>query len=86
MIGYIWLAYVVGVVCAYLICNRNNKKLKKANAQLANESDFYYLTGQMAFKVLTSEQQYELENSEAYQHAMKAFQENKREINDKGTY
>lgn len=86
MIGYIWLAYIVGVICAYLICMRNNKKLKKANAQLANESDFYFLTGQMMFKMLTDDQRAEHESSDAYKHAIEAFQKNKRDINNKGTY
>lgn len=86
MIGYIWLAYVVGVVCAYIICNRNNKKLKKANAHLANESDFYFITGQMMFKKLTPDQQAEHESSPEYQRAIEAFQSNKRDIDNKGTY
>ena len=86
MIAYIWIAYICGSVTTYIIMGGMIKLLRKYNAHIRNESDYYFLLMKLAFKMLHHADQELFESMPETKRIRKTFDDNKKRIERTGRY
>ena len=85
-IYYIWLAYIAGSFTTYIIMRGMIKLLRKSNAHIRNESDYYFLLMKLAFKMLHHADQELFESMPETKRIRKTFDDNKKRIESTGRY
>ena len=85
-IYYIWLAYIAGSFTTYIIMRGMIKLLRKSNAHIRNESDYYFLLMKLAFKMLHHADQELFESMPETKRIRKTFDDNKKRIERTGRY
>lgn len=85
-IYYIWLAYIAGSFTTYIIMRGMIKFLRKSNAHIRNESDYYFMLMKLAFKMLHHADQELFESMPETKHIRKTFDDNKKRIERTGRY
>ena len=85
-IYYIWLAYIAGSFTTYIIMRGMIKLLRKSNAHIRNESDYYFLLMKLAFKMLHHADQELFESMPETKRIRKTFNDNKKRIERTGKY
>lgn len=85
-IWYIWIAYICSSVTTYIIMRGMIKLLRKSNAHLRNESDYYFLLMKLAFKMLHHADQELFESMPETKRIRKTFDDNKKRIERSGKY
>ena len=85
-IWYIWIAYICGSVTTYIIMRGMIKFLRKSNANIRNESDYYFLLMKLAFKMLHHADQKLFESMPETKRIRKTFDDNKKRIERTGRY
>ena len=85
-IYYIWLAYIAGSITTYIIMRSMIKHMRKSNAHLRNESDYYFLLMKLAFKMLHHADQELFESMPETKRIRKTFDDNKKRIERTGRY
>lgn len=85
-IWYICIAYICGSVTTYIIMRGMIKFLRKSNAHLRNESDYYFLLMKLAFKMLHHADQELFESMSETKRIRKTFDDNKKRIERTGKY
>ena len=86
MIAYIWIAYICGSVTTYIIMCGMIKFLRKSNAHIRNESDYYFMLMKLAFKMLHHSDQELFESMSETKRISKMFDDNKKRIERSGKY
>ena len=85
-IWYIWIAYICGSVTTYIIMRGMIKFLRKSNAHIRNESDYYFLLMKLFYKTLSSEQQKEVDEGRELRVIRATRQQNIERIKRTGKY
>ena len=85
-IWYICIAYICGSVTTYIIMRGMIKFLRKSNAHISNESDYYFLLMKLAFKMLHHADQELFESMPETKRIRKTFDDNKKRIERTGRY
>ena len=85
-IWYILIAYICGSVTMYIIMRGMIKFLRKSNAHIRNESDYYFLLMKLAFKMLHHVDQELFESMPETKRIRKTFDDNKKRIERTGRY
>ncbi len=85
-IAFIWIAYLCGSLTTYIIMRGMIKHLKKGNALLRNESDYYYMLMKVAFKTLHHNEQEKFDSSAEVSRIKQTYRENEARINQTGKY
>lgn len=85
-IYYIWIAYICGSITTYIIMRGMIKFLRKSNAHIRNESDYYFLLMKLAFKMLHHADQELFESMPETKRICKTFDDNKKRIERTGRY
>ena len=89
-IYYIWLAYIAGSFTTYIIMRGMIKFLRKSNAHIRNESDYYFLLMKLAFKMIhhADQELFEsmFESMSETKRIRKTFDDNKKRIERTGKY
>ena len=79
-IYYIWIAYICGNITTYIIMRGMIKFLRKSNAHIRNESDYYFTLMKLAFKMLNHSDQELFESMPETKSIRKMFYDNKKRI------
>lgn len=85
-IWYIWIAYICGSVTTYIIMRGMIKFLRKSNAHIRNESDYYSLLMKLALRMLNHSDQELFESMPVTKRIRKTFDDNKKRIERTGKY
>lgn len=85
-IWYICIAYICGSVTTYIIMRGMIKSLRKSNAHIINESNYYFLLMKLAFKMLHHADQELFESMPETKLIRKTFDDNKKRIERTGKY
>lgn len=85
-IYYIWLAYISGSITTYIIMRGMIKHMRKSNAHIRNESDYYFMLMKLAFKMLHHSDQELFESMPEVKRIRKTFYDNKKRIERTGKY
>lgn len=85
-IWYIVLAYICGSGTTYIVMRGMIKFLRKSNAHIRNESDYYFMLMKLAFKMLHHADQELFESQPETKRIRKTFDDNKKRIERTGKY
>ena len=85
-IYYIWISYICGSITTYIIMRGMIKYLRKSNAHIRNESDYYFMLMKLAFKMLHHADQELFESQPETKRIRKTFYDNKKRIERTGKY
>lgn len=61
MTWHICIAYLCGSATTFIVMSSVIKHLRKANAKLMAESDYYFMIGKLFYNAMSSEQQKEVD-------------------------
>ena len=86
MILYIWMAYLAGTFTTFIVMRGMINHLRARNAELMNESDYYFMMGKVFYKTLSSEQQKEVDEGRELRVIIAARQQNIERIKRTGKY
>lgn len=86
MIWYIWMAYLAGTFTTFIIMRGMIKHMRRVNAELMNESDYYFMMGKVFYKTLSSEQQKEVDEGRELRVIRATRQQNIEQIKRTGKY
>ena len=85
-IYYICIAYICGSITTYIIMRGIIKFLRKSNAHIRNESDYYFTLMKLALKMLHHDDQEQFESQPETKRIRKTFNDNKKRIERTGRY
>lgn len=85
-IWYIWIAYIAGSGTTFFIMRGMMKHLRRGNALLRNESDYYYMLMKVAFKSLHHHEQELFDTSDEVRRIKETYYKNQERINKTGKY
>lgn len=85
-IYYIWISYICGSIVTYIIMRGMIKYMRKSNAHIRNESDYYFMLMKLAYKMLHHDDRELFESMPETKRIRKTFDDNKKRIERTGKY